>query len=117
MYVPRLAICLLTSLYLAGCATKPPPPRPYTPEEARAAWEQRIQAAVAATYSAGGDGEAVYEQAHLQGCLYDAQKIADGGQRSAAIHQCRVDWPRVAPPPAVSTTCVQNPGVVSCVSQ
>lgn len=105
-------------LLIAACATQPPPPpKPYTPEEARAAWEQRIQVAVRAAYLAGEDGQAVYEQAHLQGCLYDAQKIADGTQRSAAVQQCRIDWPQRVSPPAVSTNCVEYGGVVNCVSK
>lgn len=71
-------------LFLAGCVAAPPP-QPLTRE-------QRIQKAVASAYVAGRDGEAVYEQLHLQACLYDSQQLPQA-QQSVAIAQCRVDWP------------------------
>lgn len=73
-------------LFLAGCVSQPAQPLTR---------EQRIQKAVASSYMAGGDGEAVYEKLHLQWCLYDSQQLPQA-QQSAAVSQCRVDWPQKA---------------------
>lgn len=77
-------IVVVSCLLIAACATQAPS-QPLSRE-------QRIQNAVAAEYRAGGDGEATYEKLHLQVCLQDAVALSSAA-RSAAIAQCRADWP------------------------
>lgn len=93
---------------LAGCAAVPPP-APMTRE-------QRIQKAVASSYMAGEDGEAVYEKLHLQVCLQDTQQLPTA-QRSPAIAQCRIDWPPRPEAATVNTNCVNYGPETRCTSQ
>lgn len=95
-------------LLLAGCVATPPP-APLTRE-------QRIMNAVSAEYRAGHDGQATYDNLHLQWCLYDAQQLAQA-QQSPAIAQCRANWPYHAEAAAVNTHCATYGGETHCTSQ
>jgi hypothetical protein len=78
-------LILCPCLLITACAAAPPS-QPLTRE-------QRIQQAVYSSTMAGGDGEATYEKLHLLACLQDVQQLPQA-QQSAAIAQCRVDWPQ-----------------------
>lgn len=99
-----LAVCIL----IVGCASQPPQP-PLTRE-------QRILNAVSASYGAGHDGQATYDNLHLQWCLYDAQQLVPA-QQSPAIAQCRANWPYHAEAAAVNTKCATYGTETHCTSQ
>jgi hypothetical protein len=112
----------VASCFLLDACGSAPPPSPAVVdslEDRRAAWEQRVQYAAKMAYLAGEDGGAVYARAYLQGCLYDAQHITDASQRSAAIKQCRIDWPQPVQQQApITTNCVDyGGGQIVCTSQ
>jgi hypothetical protein len=107
--------------FFAGCVASPPspPPRPLTKDEAFEIREQNIQKAVSSAYLAGRDGLAVNMSLHLLWCQRDAQELTDAAQRSAALQQCRVDWPQPVQQAQqqVTTSCYSQGGVTQCTSQ
>jgi hypothetical protein len=107
---------VLTAVVVTACASNQPAPpaKTLTAEERDALWEQNIQKAIGSAYIAGKDGAAVGEDLHRNKCLYYANATIDVDKRSAAIAQCRIDWPARS---VVNTSCVNYGSEVRCSSQ
>lgn len=84
-----------------------------------AEWDRRIDAAVAAAARAGENPAAVRISLYYNRCLWEAEhNSASYAQRSAALSQCRIDYPQpVVVSQPVTTQCYTSGGVTQCVSQ
>jgi hypothetical protein len=104
---------------IAGCADTPPvaPPRPLTKEEADRLSDQRIETAIYYAALAGQDPSTVRIRLYFNRCLAEAQHLTDTAQRSAALAQCRIDYPQPAVAQSVRTNCYSSSGVTHCTSQ
>jgi hypothetical protein len=88
MKILTLAFCCT----IAACAVEPPPQPPQRTAQTEIT-EADIDLSLEYTARAGGDVYERSEELHLEVCLKKAQKLPAQADQSAAIAQCRIDWP------------------------
>jgi hypothetical protein len=115
-----LALYSVVLSLVVGCAAAPPAPPPtlLTYEQRMALWDRNIDEAAELAAAQGRDPATVRNSLHYNKCIWLAEhNSAEYGQRSAALAQCRIDYPQptvVSQP--VTTQCYTSNGVTQCVS-